>query len=159
MTKPSVFDPDEWTLIVRVPRWVVNGASIAERHNANRTRKKVEAGFIAIAEGRSTGNVFVREVAQSCMEFFDTTLAQTGIKAAEPELAVATVLERVGAAARAVRAKAVPADAAAYCQWLLTITDVVINAGQSDGVLGFGKVQVTPAELRFREQMALALRS
>lgn len=158
MTTQSVFKPDEWTLIVRVPRWVVSGASAAEHHNAHRTRKKVEAGFIAIAEGRSTGNAFVREVAQSCMDFFDTTLAQTGITASEPELALATLLERVTAAAQVVRAKADPGDAAAYCQWIVTITDIVLNAARSEGVLGLGKVLGTAAGKRFRDQILVAVR-
>lgn len=159
MTTQSVFTPDEWTLIVRVPRWVVSGASAAERHNAHRTRKRVEAGFIAIAEGRAMGNEFVREVAHACMDFFDTTLAQTGITVSEPELALTTLLERLGAAARAVRTKANPSDAAAYRQWIIEITDVVINAGQSDGVFGIGRVVVTRAEKQFRDQVVLALQS
>lgn len=159
MTTQSVFTPDEWTLIVRVPRWVVNGASAAGRNNAHRTRKEIEAGFIAIAEGRSMGNVFVREVAQACMDFFDTTLARTGINVTETELALTTVLERVAEAARVVRAKADPADAAAYCQWIVMITDVVINATTSGGRFGFGGVSVSAGEKKFREQVVVALQS
>jgi hypothetical protein len=56
-----------------------------------------------------------------------------------------------------VRARVTAAEAVAYARWLLDITDEVINAARSDGVLGVGGVLVTPAEQRFRDRLALVL--
>ena len=159
MTNPSVFTPDEWALIVQVPRWVVNGSSAAGKHNASRTRKAIEAGFIAIAEGRSMANDFVREAAEASMDFFDTTLARTGVNVRETEPGTSTVLERVASAALLLRTKADPPDSAAYATWIVTITDIVLGSGGNAGPFGFGGLHLSGGEKEFRQQLQLALQA
>ncbi len=56
---------------MQLPRWVVAAASAAQHDLAYRTNHEVEAGFVASAHGRDTGNAFVTEVAGECMRIFD----------------------------------------------------------------------------------------
>jgi hypothetical protein len=158
VTTRAAFTAEEWNLLVRVPRWLVGASSAAETDNASRTHAEMEAGFIAIASGREMGSAMVSEVAQACMGYFDTNQA-TEISFAETEVGLATVLERLRAAAQVLRAKADPGDAATYRKWIVDITDVVINASRSGDKLGFGGVAVTPAERHFRDQVVLAVQA
>jgi hypothetical protein len=57
--------------------------------------------------------------------------------------AIDSVLERVASVVAVVNAKADPADAAAYRQWLADISNVVISAARSGDFLGFGGQLVT----------------
>lgn len=150
------FTNEEWNLLVRVPRWVVEAASAAELDNAQRTHTEREAGFIAVAGGRELGSPVVRDVAQACMGIFDQTPA---VSFADPEAGLSQVLEQIREAAQLVRAKASAEDAAAYRRWLIDVTDVVINAARSGDKLGFGGVAVTPAEKKFRDQVVLAVQA
>ena len=109
---------------------MVGAASAAELDNAQRTHGEMEAGFIAIAGGREMGSGFVSEIAQACMGVFDNRQTSADISFADTDAGLTTVLERIRAAAQVLRAKADPDDAAIYRRWLISITDVVINAAR-----------------------------
>lgn len=158
MTTRAAFTAEEWNLLVRVPRWLVGASSAAETDSSQRTHAEIEAGFIAVAGGREMGSALVSEIAQACMGFFDSNQAQE-VSFADPDLGLGTVLERIRSAARILREKAAPEDAATYRKWLIAVTDVVINAARTGDKLGFGGVAVTEAEQRFRDQVVLALQA
>jgi hypothetical protein len=150
------FTDTEQSLLVRLPRWIVAAASAAERDSATRTHRELEAGFLAVANGRQVGNAFVTEVATGTLDIFDEDPTDAGISA-DTEAGVDDVLERARSAWVLLRAKAAPADTAPYGRWLLTITDEVISAARSDGMLGVGGAVVTRAEQSFRDRLALIL--
>jgi len=65
--------------------------------------------------------------------------------------------KKVGTVNKLVTEKAGPEDVAAYRNWLISITDVVISAARSGDVLGFGGQLVTASEHNFRDRLVLAL--
>jgi hypothetical protein len=150
------FSDTERGLLVCLPRWVVAAASAVERDNATRTHREVEAGFLAVANGRQVGNAFVSEVATRTLDIFDEDRAHDGITT-DTEAGIDNVLERARSAWELLRAKAAPGDAAAYGRWLLAVTDEVITAARSDGLLGVGGAVVTKAEQNFRDRLAQIL--
>jgi hypothetical protein len=157
VTTRANFADDEWDLVVQLPRWVVAAASAAQHDLAYRTNHEVEAGFVASAHGRHTGNAFVTEVAGECMRIFDNrgVIARTDFT--DRHAAIDSVLEKVGAVNRLITVKADPEDAVAYRKWLVSITDVVITAARSGDVLGFGGQLVTASEHNFRDRLVLTL--
>lgn len=157
MTTSADFATDEWNLVVRLPRWVVAAASCAQHDLAYRTNHEIEAGFVASANGRQSGNAFVTAVAVEAMRVFDDRSVLAGIDFGDRNAAIATVLDLVAAANRVVTAKADPPDVSAYRRWLVDITDVVIAAARSGDILGFGGRLVTPSERSFRDRLVLTL--
>ena len=157
MTTRGNFATDEWDLVVQLPRWIVAAASAAQHDLTYRTNHEVEAGFVASANGRHSGNAFVNEVAAETMGIFDKRSVVAGTDFNDRDAATANVLERVGLVNRMVTAKAAPDDGAAYRRWLVEIADVVISAARSGDILGFGGQMVTAAEHTFRDRLVLAL--
>ncbi len=157
MTTRAEFANDEWNSLVQLPRWVVAAASAAQHDLPHRTKIEVEAGLIASAHGRDTGNAFVAEVAADTLRIFDNRSTVAAIEFANVASGIAAVLDRVAAVNSMLSAKADPANAMAYRRWLLAITDVVIAAARSGDFLGFGGQLVTEKEHRFRDRLALVL--
>ena len=157
MTTWADFATDEWKLVVQLPRWVVAAASCAQQDLAYRTNHEIEAGFVASANGRQSGNPFVSAVAAETMRVFDDRSVIASIDFGDRRAAVIAVLDRVAAVNQTVKARVGPADAQAYRRWLVDITDVVISAARSGDILGFGGQRVTPLEHSFRELLVLTL--
>jgi hypothetical protein len=157
VTTRANFATDEWELVVQLPRWVVAAASAAQHDLAYRTNHEVEAGFVASANGRHTGNAFVTEVADACMRIFDHQGVVAGTDFSDRSTAIAGVLDKVAAVNKVVTEKADPEDVAAYRKWLVSITDVVISAARSGDILGFGGQLVTASEHSFRDRLVLTL--
>ncbi len=156
MTAISAFTPDERNLLVRLPRWVVGAASAAHADNAAKTRRKIETGFISVANGRRFGNAFVTEVARQAMNVFDEDPAKSGI-IPSTAAGVDAILGHAGTVWNLLRTKAEPGDAATYRRWLLEVTADVIAAVRVEERLGFGGVHIEPAEKAFRDRLAQAL--
>jgi hypothetical protein len=157
VTTRSAFAKDEWDRLVQLPRWVVAAASAAQRDLPYRTNIEIEAGLIASARGRDTGNAFVAEVGSDTLRIFDDRSTVSAIEFKDTESGIATVLDRVGGVNQMLGAKADPADVMAYRNWLLAITDVVISAARTGDILGFGGQLVTASEHRFRDRLAHVL--
>jgi hypothetical protein len=157
VTTRSAFAKDEWDRLVQLPRWVVAAASASQRDLSYRTNIEIEAGLIASARGRDTGNAFVAEVGSDTLRIFDDRSTVSAIEFKNTESGIATVLDRVGGVNQMLSAKADPADATAYRSWLLAITDVVISAARTGDILGFGGQLVTASEHRFRDRLAHVL--
>jgi hypothetical protein len=149
---------DEWDRLVQLPRWVVAAASAAQRDLKYRTNIEVEAGLIASARGRDTGNAFLAEVAADTLRIFDDRSLVKSIDLTDREAGIAGVLDMAGAASELLDAKVDHADAMAFRRWLLTVTDVVISAARSGDILGFGGKLVTESEQDFRDRLAVVLK-
>jgi hypothetical protein len=157
VTAIAAFTPEERNLLARLPRWIVGAASAAHVDNAAKTRRKIEIGFISVANGRRFGNAFVTEVSALAMRVFDEDPKKSGVDPSTAEGCDA-ILEHARTAWTLLRTKAEPADTLAYRRYLLEVTDDVINATRSDEVLGFGGVQIHPTEKAFRDRLAGVLR-
>ena len=108
----SEFTAEERNLLVRLPRWVVGAASAAHAEGPAPTRRKLENGFLAVANGRDMGNTLLRELADASVKIYDEDPQRSGI---DPTTAQGTELV-VGYSQTAMsilRAKAEPEDAAA----------------------------------------------
>lgn len=151
MTDQAAFSNGEWYLLVRLPRWVALAASAAHADSALRTAAEKDAGLIAVADGRRSGNRFVETVARQLVDEFDEPdPAEQRIDFRDAGKAIAAVLERARSTSALLATKADPADAAAYRRWLLGITDTVVGVARS-GAFGSG---VADSERRFREDLA-----
>jgi hypothetical protein len=157
VTTRADFGTDEWNLLVQLPRLVVAAASCAQHDLAYRTNHEIEAGFVASANGRQSGNAFVTAVAVEAMRVFDDRSVIAGIDFGNRSAAITAVLERVAIVNRVLTANADPADTSAYRRWLVDITDVVIRAARSGDILGFGGQLVTTSERSFRDRLVLTL--
>jgi hypothetical protein len=154
VTEKSAFSNGEWYLLVRLPRWVALAASAAEADSPLRTAAEKDAGLIAIANGRRSGNRLVSTVAHQLLDEFDEPdAAGERIDFKKATAGVAAVLDRARTAATLLAEKADPADAAAYRQWLLSITDTVVGVARS----GAFQAGVSAAERRFRDNLAQTL--
>lgn len=159
MTTKAQFAHDEWEHLTQLPRWIVAAASAAQRDLAYRTNIEVEAGLIASAKGRESGNAFVTEVAADTMRIFDNPSTVTAIDFHDRDAGLASVLDRARTVNQLLKTKAEVSDAMAYRRWLLTITDIVIKAARTGDILGFGGQRVTALEHDFRDRLLLVLQS
>jgi hypothetical protein len=159
VTDRASFTNDEWDHLVQLPRLVVGAASAAQHDIAYRTTREIEAGYIASANGRQTGNAFVTGVASDTMRIFDepSTVATTDFT--DREAGIVSVLGQVRTVNQLLKTKADVGDAMAYRRWLLTITDIVISAAKSGDFLGIGGTVVTKSEHRFRDRLLVVLQS
>lgn len=165
----SIFNDQEWSLLVGLPQSVLSAASAVETDSSRRTLAEGEAGLGAIADGRLSGNPLVEAIAGELVDRLggDPELGEEPPVVALPEdtkAYVAETLERVRAAkallasrARDGQAAVDEGDAGAYVHWLATIAETVVEAVSSGGVLGFGGDQVTEAEQTFVHRLTVAL--
>jgi hypothetical protein len=154
-----VFSKEEWDLLVKVPRWVVRAASASQPDNARRTMIETEAGFLSVAEGRALGSDLVKDIAQDTMGIFDEKRGlpeSAGITFDDLDTGMAAVIVQAQAAYGLLQDRA-PDDAATYRRWLLAISDTVIAAARSHGLLGIGGTYVTDLEKGFDRRLEQAL--
>jgi hypothetical protein len=156
VTEKTAFTPEQWSLLVRLPRWVAAAASASQPDGPLRTAAEREAGLITIAHARGSGNAFVEGLARQLIDEFDAP-DPGAVDFRDKHAGITRVLERAQAANQLLNTVAEGADAAAYRDWLLGVTDVVIRAARSGDVLGFGGELVTQLEWRFRDQLVQAL--
>ena len=128
------FAPDEWELLTHLPARVMIAATSAEPGGTRRTVAEGIAGLDAIAAGGGSDSHLVRAVVSAIYTEADrddevpTARDVTDRAAGQPG-----VLAACRTAAALLRARAEPADAAAYTQWLRTIAGRVCGAARGDG--------------------------
>lgn len=151
------FDRDEWELLVTLPARVLIAATSAESEPGGRTVAEGLAGIEAIAAGRGSASRLVREVVAAIYAQPDPA----GQPAAEEFLDRAASIRQTLAACDRVgdslSAKAGPADAAAYREWIFAIASAVCGAAASGGVPGMGGTRISTAESRFLDDLGAAL--
>ena len=158
MTDRAAFTDSEWDLLVELPRWVAQAASAAEPNNARQASAEEESGLLAIADGRQSASPLVAELARQLVNVYDEPRpGGVTIDFRDVAAGLATVLERAREVSQLLVAKMDAADAGAYRQWLLAITDTVIGTVRSGSVLGLGGSVVSDAERRFRHDLNRAL--
>lgn len=155
MTDRTEFSDEEWDLLIGLPRWVARAAVAAERDSKRRTRVEVEAGFVAVANGRKLGSPLVASIAREAMDIYDDA---GGIDFSKAEAGIAAAIEKVTAAVAVLVAKADEAERAIYAKWVVTVADDVILASRTGDRFGIGGHAASSAELRFKAKLDEALR-
>jgi hypothetical protein len=151
------FAPDEWELLTHLPARVMIAATSAEPDSARRTVAEGIAGLDAIASGRSSDSDLVRAVVSAIYAEADDD-PPTAQEFTDRAAGLAGVLAACRSASVVLAARADPADAAAYCQWLETIAVRVCGASTSGGMLSVGGERISAAERSFLASLGTALR-
>ncbi|GAA4589850.1 hypothetical protein BJY16_009034 [Actinoplanes octamycinicus] len=154
------FTDAEWGLLVGLPHAVLTAASAATHDSARKTRAESAAGLGRISDARASASTLVTAVATAAVaEAGDPELGEEPpvIEPADPAGYAKDVLGRAAEAAALLAAKASVADAETYRHWLLEITDAVVGAASTGGLLGIGAETVTEDERSFRDHLAGAL--
>lgn len=154
------FSDAEWSLLVGLPQAVLTAASAAESDGARRTMAENAAGLDTIAAGRESANPLVAAIAQELVNRVgdpDRGEELPVITPPEPQAYIADVLHRAGEASALLGARVDEGTAGAYRHWLIKITEQVVSASASGGLLGLGGDLVTEGERRFRDELARVL--
>ncbi|GIF13187.1 hypothetical protein [Actinoplanes teichomyceticus] len=154
------FTDAEWGLLVGLPHAVLTAASAATPDSARKTRAESAAGLSRVSDARASASTLVAAVASAAVaEAGDPELGEEApvIEPADPAGYAKDVIGRAAEAAALLQAKASVADAETYRHWLLEITDAVVGAASTGGLLGIGGETVTEDERSFRDQLASAL--
>ena len=151
------FTEHEWKLLVELPERVVIAATSAEADGMRRTIDEGLAGDRGIESGRHSDSTLVRRVAAELWTDDDTGAPQpVAVEFNDRDRGVAEVLADCRRAAELLAAKAAPADAVAYREWLAVIAQRVCGAARTGGFLGIGGVPISAAEHRFLADLSAA---
>ena len=151
------FTDAEWGLLVGLPQAVLTAASAATHDSARKTRAENEAGLEKISDARGSASPLVVAVANAVLDAAgDPELGEDPplIEPADPIGYAGDVLDRAMKAADLLTARVSPSDAETYKHWLVEITDTVVGAASTGGVLGLGGETVTDSERAFRDRLA-----
>ena len=154
------FSDEEWGLLVGLPQAVLTAASAAESDSTRATMAESAAGLETISTGRESASPLVAAVAGEIVTRVGDPEAGEELPVIAPEDPRAyaeDVLGRAKAAAALLAEKVDEGEAGAYQHWLVEITDQVVGAATSGGILGLGGSQVSPSERRFRDRLAQVL--
>ncbi|MFV2100712.1 hypothetical protein [Micromonospora sp. LOL_024] len=154
------FSDEEWGLLVGLPQSVLTAASAAESDGTKATMTESAAGLETISVGRESASPLVAAVAGEIMTRVGDPEAGEelpAIEPADPRAYAEDVLGRAKEAAALLAARVDEGQAGAYQHWLVEITEQVVGAASSGGVLGLGASLVSPSERRFRDRLAQVL--
>ncbi|MCA2214751.1 hypothetical protein [Jidongwangia harbinensis] len=154
------FTDSEWGLLVGLPQAVLTAASVATPDSARKTRAESAAGQDKISDARASASPLVLAVATAALaQAGDPELGEEPpvIEPSDPIGYAEDVVNRAAEANALLAAKATEQDAETYKHWLVEITDTVVGAASSGGVLGIGAESVTDDERNFRDRLAKVL--
>ena len=154
------FTDAEWGLLVGLPQAVLTAASAATHDSARKTRAENAAGLEKISDGRGSASPLVVAVANAALDAAGAPELGENPPAIEPGDPIGyarDVLDRAAQAAALLAGTVSPAEAETYKHWLVEITDTVVGAASTGGVLGIGAEPVTDNERAFRDDLAKML--
>jgi hypothetical protein len=152
------FEPHEWELLTRLPARIMIAATSAQADNDRRTVDEGLAGLNALAAGAGSDSGLVRAIVAAIYAEADPD-QPAAEQFRDRSTGITEVLVSCRAAALVLDARATPGDALAYRQWVQAIADRVCSAAKSGGALGIGGVTRSPAEQKFLQDLAEALRN
>jgi hypothetical protein len=133
-------------------------ATSTEPDSDRRTVDEGLAGINAIAAGASSESDLVKAAVAAIYAEADPD-PPTAEQFHDRVSGMTEVFVSCRAAALVLDARATPADALAYRQWVESIADRVCGAANSGGALGLEGVAQSPAEQEFLHQLSEALRN
>jgi hypothetical protein len=152
------FEPHEWELLTRLPGRVMMAATSTEPDSDRRTVDEGLAGINAIAAGASSESDLVKAAVAAIYAEADPD-PPTAEQFHDGVSGMTEVFVSCRAAALVLDARATPADALAYRQWVESIADRVCGAARSGAALGLEGAAQSPAEQEFLHQLSEALRN
>jgi hypothetical protein len=162
MANKASFSPDEWTKILQSVVMAGIAVSAADPSGLWGTLKESLATGRALLEAKTDAGS--SELVKAVIADFDTsegrTIARDGLQAklmgSKAGEIKGKAIDSIREVAAVLDAKA-PADAAAFKTWLRHISQVVAEASEEGGFLGFGGVPVSDAEKATLAEMSSAL--
>jgi len=154
MAKQDAFTTEEWTLLRLAPSMVAGGTAAADPSGLFSSIKESFAGAKGVAaalQAHGGLELFAALAADRSIPGMPDPKSMLGEGTREQQMLNLenAVLERVGAAATLVAAKASPAEAQAYKQMLVDVAQQAADASKEGGFLGFGGVRVSDKEKAF----------
>jgi hypothetical protein len=162
MANKTNFSPDEWNQLVGGVFMAGFAVTVADLSGLWGLFKETFASGRALLEAKSsaTGNELMKAIVSDLETSEGRTAGRdyvkTRMEGAKREEIRARAIEGVRQAASVVEAKA-PADAQAYKDWLLHVSENVAEASKEGGFLGFGGVAVSDAEKATLSEIRTAL--
>jgi hypothetical protein len=114
------FEPHEWELLTRLPARIMIAATLARSDSVRPTVDEGLAGLNAIAAGAASDSGLVRAIVASIYAEADPD-PHTAEQSRDRSTGIAEVLVSCRAAALVLTARATPADALTYREWVLAI--------------------------------------
>ncbi|GIH11673.1 hypothetical protein Rhe02_97400 [Rhizocola hellebori] len=152
------FEPHEWELLTRLPARVMIAAASTEPDSDRRTVDEGLAGINAIAAGASSESNLVKAAVSAIYAEADPD-PPTAEQFRDSVTGMTEVFVSCRAAALVLDARATPADALAYRQWVESIADKVCGAARPSEALGLDGGAHSAAEQEFLHQLIEALRN
>jgi hypothetical protein len=152
------FEPHEWELLIKLPARVMIAAASAEPDSERRTVDEGLAGINAIAAGASSESSLVQAAVAAIYAEADPD-PPAAEQFRDRVSGMTEVFVSCRAAALVLDARATPADALAYRQWVESIADSVCGAAKFNDALGLGGSAQSAAEHEFLHQLTEALRN
>lgn len=167
------YTEDDLNLLSTVPQLIGSAVASASGSGLFGTGKELFANANAILDGLKSypGNALIKQLlpdpkvdraaaVEKMKKTRDWAMARLKAKGIDTaEKLKAQTLEDTRAAAAILAAKSTASEAEEYRQWALSIAEKVANAASEGGFLGFGGVQVTPAEKSLIDDVRKALGS
>ncbi len=151
MAKKTDFSPEQWSAILQAPLLAGFAISAADPSGLIGTLQEGMASAKALASAKSdpAADELVRAVVDDLMTPEGRTSAREGVKlliqgAKMAELKI-RALEELRSTAKIVDAVC-PLEAKPFKNWLISIANLVAEAGTEGGVLGFGGEKVSDLE-------------
>ena len=149
MTTKDTFTAEEWTKLEAAPVYAGMGIIAADpaitsmfKETAALAKAVVQNPVPAGAEDLVGGIVTDFQKKAENKE----KLEEPDLNSKDPEAIMQQIYDYVGSAAAIVDAKATPAEAKGYKEWLLSVAKSVAEAGKEGGFLGIGAVRVSEQE-------------
>ena len=162
MANKANFSPDEWNQLVGGVFMAGFAVTAADPSGLWGLLKETFASGRALLQVKSntSGNELMKAIVSDLESAEGRTAGRDYVKSrmegAKREEVKARAIEGIRQAASVVDAKA-PADAQAYKDWLLHVSENVAEASKEGGFLGFGGVAVSDAEKATLAEIRTAL--
>ena len=161
-TRPDQFTPEEWNLLLALPRETAIAAAIADPGGRVGATKAIVAAFKELVAGEAEypGNALI---AALLVELRTGTQGpedrgeELEIDEAEHGRRLAEALAHARAANALLAAKVEPPQADEYRRWVVGIARTAVGAAKSGGFLGLGGERVTEEEAGFIADLRAAL--
>ena len=162
MTSRGDFTPEEWDLLVALPREAAIAAAIADADDPLDATKAIVAAFKELVAGAAVfpDNALIVDVLIALRTGRDGPEDQgetIEVDEARRDRHLSDTLAHARRANDLLAAKAQPTEADEYRTWVLTIGLEAVRAATSGGFLGIGAERVTDAEAAFIGKLRAAL--
>ena len=162
MTNRGDFTPEEWELLVALPREAAIASAIADADDPLDATKAIVAAFKELVAGAAVfpDNPLIVDVLIALRTDRDGPEDQSEtieVDEARRDRQLRDTLDHARRANELLRAKAQQTNADEYRTWILSIGLEAVRAATSGGFLGIGAERVTEAEAAFIGKLRAAL--